>query len=37
MSAGAIDGVSGFVVQIFLFVTLILFSDVDFDLSLDTE
>ena len=36
VSAGAIDGVSGFVVQIFLFVTLTLFSDVDFDLSLDT-
>lgn len=37
VSAGAIDGVSGFVVQIFLFVTLMLFSDVDFDLSLNTE
>ena len=37
VSAGAIDGVSGFVVQVFLFVTLMLFSDVSFDLSLNTE
>ena len=29
VSAGAIDGVSGFVVQIFLFVSLMLFSDVE--------
>jgi uncharacterized membrane protein YbhN (UPF0104 family) len=37
VTAGAIDGVSGFVVQILLFVSLSLFSDVDFDLSLDTS
>ena len=36
VSAGAIDSVSGFVVQIVLFVSLTLFSDVDFDLSVDT-
>ena len=37
VSAGVIDGVSGFVVQIVLFVTLMLFSDVSFDLSLNTD
>ena len=37
VTAGAIDGVSGFVVQIFLFVSLSLFSDVDFDLTVDTS
>ena len=36
VAAGAIDSVSGFVVQIGLFVSLMLFSDVDFDLTLDT-
>ena len=37
VSAGAIDGVSGFVVQIVLFLSLSLFSDVDFDLTVDTS
>jgi uncharacterized membrane protein YbhN (UPF0104 family) len=37
ISAGAIDGVSGFVVQIVLFVSLMFFSDIDFGLSTDTE
>ena len=37
VTAGAIDSVSGFVVQIVLFVGLMLFSDVDFDLTLDTS
>jgi uncharacterized membrane protein YbhN (UPF0104 family) len=36
VAAGAIDSVSGFVVQIVLFLSLALFSDVDFDLSVDT-
>jgi glycosyltransferase 2 family protein len=36
VAAGAIDSVSGFVVQIVLFLGLLLFSDVDFDLTLDT-
>ena len=35
-SAGVIDSVSGFVVQIFLFVVLFFWSDVDFGLSFDT-
>jgi uncharacterized membrane protein YbhN (UPF0104 family) len=37
VSAGAIDGVSGFVVQILLFLALTLFSDVNFDVTLDTS
>ena len=37
VTAGAIDGVAGFVVQIVLFLSLSLFSDVDFDLTLDTS
>jgi uncharacterized membrane protein YbhN (UPF0104 family) len=37
VTAGAIDGVSGFVVQVVLFLSLSLFSDVDFDLSIDTS
>ena len=36
-SAGVIDSVSGFVVQIFLFVVLFFWSDVDFGLSFDTD
>jgi uncharacterized membrane protein YbhN (UPF0104 family) len=36
ISAGAIDSVSGFVVQIVLFLSLMFFSDVDFSLSTDT-
>ena len=35
-TAGAIDSVSGFIVQIFLFVVLFFWSDVDFGLSFDT-
>jgi len=35
-SAGVIDSVSGFVVQIVLFVGLVFWSDVDFGLSFDT-
>lgn len=35
VAAGAIDSVSGFVVQFILFVSLALFSDVDFDVTLD--
>ncbi len=36
VAAGAIDSVSGFVVQIVLFLSLSLFSDIDFDLSVDS-
>jgi uncharacterized membrane protein YbhN (UPF0104 family) len=36
VAAGAIDSVSGFVVQIVLFLSLSLFSDIDFDLSADS-
>ncbi len=36
VTAGAIDGAAGFVVQVLLFLSLSLFSDVDFDLSFDT-
>ncbi len=37
VSAGVIDSVSGFVVQIFLFVVLFFSSDVDFGITLDTS
>ena len=37
VSAGVIDSVSGFVVQIFLFLTLFFWSDVDFGITLDTS
>jgi uncharacterized membrane protein YbhN (UPF0104 family) len=37
VSAGVIDSVSGFVVQIFLFVALFFWSDVDFGITLDTS
>jgi uncharacterized protein (TIRG00374 family) len=36
-SAGAIDSVSGFIVQIFLFLGLFLWSDLDFGISFDTD
>jgi uncharacterized membrane protein YbhN (UPF0104 family) len=36
-SAGAIDSVSGFIVQIFLFLVLFLWSDLDFGISFDTD
>jgi uncharacterized membrane protein YbhN (UPF0104 family) len=36
VAAGAIDSVSGFVVQVVLFLSLSLFSDIDFDLSVDS-
>jgi uncharacterized membrane protein YbhN (UPF0104 family) len=35
VAAGAIDSVSGFVVQVVLFLSLSLFSDIDFDLSVE--
>jgi uncharacterized membrane protein YbhN (UPF0104 family) len=37
VSAGVIDSVSGFVVQIFLFLLLFFWSDVDFGITLDTD
>ncbi len=37
VSAGGIDGVSGFVVQIFLFLTLFFWSDLDFGFEVDTS
>jgi uncharacterized membrane protein YbhN (UPF0104 family) len=37
VSAGVIDSVSGFVVQIFLFVVLFFWSDVDFGITLNTD
>ena len=37
VSAGVIDSVSGFVVQIFLFLVLFFWSDVDFGITLDTD
>ena len=37
VSAGAIDGVSGFIVQIFLFLLLFFWSDLDFGFEVDTD
>jgi uncharacterized membrane protein YbhN (UPF0104 family) len=37
VSAGGIDGVAGFVVQIFLFLTLFFWSDLDFGFEIDTS